>query len=846
MMLNVQHLQQDLSYALRQLRRNPGFAVVAVLTLALGIGANTAIFSLLDQALLRALPVEHPEQLVVLEGTGKAWEGHSSSYGGDEEAYFSYPMYRDLLEKSDKSAMQSLIATSHAYLNITYRNASQIATGEIVSGNYFTALGTRPYRGRLLTQRDDTMPGSNPVAVVSYSFWQNHLGGDTSLVGQTVSINSQPFQVVGISAPGFHSAVWGEKPAVFVPMSMLDAAIPGKGNRLTNHKDRWMNILGRMVPGVSRQAAQAALAPLWHALRADELKSLGTMSPRFVREFLTNSQLLVLPGAQGFSYQRDGLKKPLLAVMAMALLVLLIASVNVGSLLLVRSAGRIREFSLRAALGANHRRILGQLLLEGLLIGVFGGCFGLVLAPVALRALVHQLSGADSAPAFSTALDGRVLVFNFAVAIAVSLLFSLAPAFQLRRPELSLALRGSNASASGGLLSLRRVIVCLQIGLSILLLVASGLFVRTMQKLRSVDVGFNATHLVGFDIAPVLSGYKPGRIAELSQRIDEALAALPGVQSVAATSIGQLMGDSHGGNVTLEGYTPAPEEEVDVSKTWVNPAFFSAMQIPLLAGRTLTASDDASHPLAVVVNESMAKRYYGAARNAVGKRLVDGGAKPVYDTEIVGVVPDFKQTGIRDAVEPSLFYSLLQSPTKNPPTEIYFYLRSRLPVADVTAAVRRSMQQIDPTLALDNLRTMDDQIDENLANDRLTELLAISFGVLATLLAGIGLYGVLAYVTAQRTREIGVRIALGSSRIAISRIVLMDVLKLAGVSLVISVPCAFGLARLLKSQLFGVSSSDPITFLAVALLVALVAVVAALVPAHRAATVDPIEALRNE
>jgi predicted permease len=841
------NLRQDLVYALRQLRRNPGFAAVAVLTLALGIGANTAIFSLLDQALLRALPVEHPEQLVVLEGTGKAWQGHSSSYGGDAEAYFSYPMYRNLQTKADPAAIKGLIATSHVYLNVTYRNASQVGAGEIVSGNYFTVLGTRPYAGRLLSPSDDTAPGSNAVAVVSYSFWQSHLGGDPSLVGQTISINGHPFQLVGISAPSFHSAVWGETPGIFLPMSMLDEAFPGQGARLTDHKSRWMNIVGRLAPGVGAAQAQAALAPLWHALRADELKGLGTQSPRFVSEFLTNSRLLLLPGAQGFSYQRDGLKTPLLVVMAMAALVLLIASVNVGSLLLVRSAGRVREFSLRSALGANRGRILGQLLLEGLLIGVFGGCAGLLLAPVALRALVHQLAGAGSDPIFSTALDGRVLIFNFAAAIVVSLMFSLAPAIQLRKTELAAALRGSNASASGGLLSLRRVIVCLQIGLSVLLLAASGLFVRTMQKLRSVDVGFDATHLVGFNVAPQLSGYRPDQIASLEKRVEEGLGALPGVQAVAASSIGELSGDSHGGNVTLEGYTPPPEEEVDVAKTWVNPAFFSAMQIPMLAGRTLAATDDATHPLAVVVNEGLAKRYYGSARNAVGKRLVDGASnKPVFDTEIVGVVPDFKQSGIRGAVEPSLFYSLLQAPAKGSPTEIYFYLRSSLPAAETMTTVRRAMQQMDATLAVDNLRTMDEQIDENLSNDRLTELLAISFGVLATLLAAIGLYGVLAYVTAQRTREIGVRIALGSSRAAISRIVLTDVLKLAGISLAVAVPCALGLARLLKSQLFGVSSSDPATFLCVTFLVAIVAIVSALVPAHRAANVDPIQALRTE
>lgn len=843
----IQRLRQDMIFALRQLRRNPGFALVAVLTLALGIGANTAIFSLLDQALLRSLPVEHPEQLVILEGTGKAWEGHSSSHGGDAEAYFSYPMYRDLLTQANASVVTGLIATSPADLDITFHSTSQIATGEVVSGNYFSVLGARPYQGRLLRQSDDTAPGSNPVVVISYGFWQSHLGADPSLVGQTLSLNGHPFQVVGIAAPGFHSAVWGESPALFVPMSMLEQAIPGKGNRLTNHKDRWMNIIGRMAPGQTVASAQATLAPLWHALRAEELKSLGTRSPRFVREFLDNSRLLILPGAQGFSYQRGGLRTPLLVVMAMALLVLLIASVNVGSLLLVRSAGRIREFSLRSALGANQGRILGQLLMEGMLIGALGGCAGLLIAPVALRALVHQLAGPDNTTAFSSTLDARVLGFNFAAAVGVSLIFSLAPALQLRKPNLTIALRGSNASASGGLLSLRRVIVCLQIGLSVLLLVASGLFVRTMQKLRVVDVGFNSTHLIGFSIAPQLAGYTPDRVTELAKRVEQTIAVLPGVQSVGVDSSSILSGSSSGGNITMEGYTPAPDEEVDVEKSLLNPSFFSAMQIPLLAGRSFSETDTATSPLVAIVNEALAKRYYGSARNAVGKRLMDGGSnKPVYDTEIVGVVPDFKQTSIRDAVEPSVFRPLAQATAKLTPTQLYFHLRTTLPTADTISTVRSTMHQLDPVLALDDLRTMGEQIDQNLSNDRLTELLAISFGLLATLLAGIGLYGVLAYVTAQRTREIGVRIALGSSRVAISRIVLTDVLKLAAISLAVAVPCALGLARLLRSQLFGVESSDPITFLTVTALIALVAIVSALVPAHRAATVDPIEALRTE
>jgi predicted permease len=840
----MQTILNDLRFALRQLRRSPGFAVTAILTLALGIGANTAIFSLLDQALLRSLPVRDPQQLVVLEGTGKAWEGHSSSHGGDIESYFSYPMYRDLQSQAKSHGLDDVLATSPADFDIGFHNAAQLATGEIVSGNYFTLLGTRAYRGRLLTPSDDNAPGANPVTVVSYSFWQNHLNADPTLVGQTLSLNGRPFQVVGIAAPNFRSAVWGETPALFVPMSMLDQAIPGKGNRLTSHKDRWMNIVGRLAPGQSPAHVQAAFAPLWHALRADELKALGIDSPRFVSEFLTHSRLLVLPAAQGLSYQRDALQKPLLVVMGMALLVLLIASINVGSLLLVRSAARMREFSLRAALGARQGRILSQLLTEGLLIGVLGGAAGLALAPVALRVLVQRLAGTDDTSAFSSALDARVLAFNFGVAIAVSIFFSLAPALQLRRPNLTDSLRGTQSSATGGMLRLRRVIVCLQIGLSLLLLAVSGLFVRTMQNLRSVQLGFNPTHLVTFDITPRLAGYTSDRIPALHQQLLETLSALPGIQSVAATNIPELSGDTHGGNISIEGYTPPPDEDVDVEKADINPA---SMQVPMLAGRPFSESDDATHPLVAIVNESLAKRYFGSAANALHHRLMDGGSeKPVYNIEIVGVVPDFKESGVRDVVEPSLFMPLRQAATSDLSRELYIYLRSPLPPATVIASVRHAVQQLDPALALDNLRTMDDQIDQNLSNDRLTALLAVSFGLLATFLAGVGIYGVLAYTTAQRTHEIGIRIALGSTRLAVARIVLSDVLRLVAIGIAVTLPIAFALGRLLKSQLFGVSAADPLTLACAVGLIAIVALFAALVPATRAASVNPTEALRTE
>ncbi|WP_263385352.1 ABC transporter permease [Granulicella arctica] len=840
----MQTILQDFRFALRQLRRAPALALTAVLTLALGIGANTAIFSLLDQALLRSLPVRDPQQLVVLEGTGKAWQGHTSSHGGDADAYFSYPMYRDLREQN--RAFQGLIATSPAGLDVTWQGSAQFADGEVVSGDYFSVLGARAYEGRLLSAADDTAPGANPVAVLSFDFWQSHLGSASGLIGKSLSLNGYPFEVIGIAAPGFHSAVWGQTPGVFVPMSMLEQVIPGQGRRLTNHKDRWMNILGRLRDGESMAQAQTSVAPLWYALRADELKALGHQSPHFVADFLTNSRLRVLPGARGFSYSRDALQKPLLVVMGMAILVLLISSVNVASLLLVRSAGRVREFSLRTALGASDRRMMGQLVLEGLLIGVLGGGAGLLLAPAALRVLVHSLSEADGTSIFSAALDGRVLLFNFGIALLVSLCFSMAPALQLRRLNLTTALRESSSTGSGGMLVLRRMIVCLQIGLSVLLLVGAGLFVRTMQKLRAVDVGFNTGHVLSFNIHPNLAGYSAMKMPALQQRIADSLGAIPGVEGVAATDDPLLSGSTQGGNISVDGYTPATDDEMDVEKSAVNPAYFLTMQIPLLAGRQFNVSDNAAGPKVAVVNESFARRYFGRAQNALGHRLMDGASsKPVFDTEIVGVVRDSKHSGIRDQPEPTLYMPFDQS-LSHAVRETYFYVRTAGASANSVTAVRHAMQQVDADLAVDEMNTMDQLIDEVLRDDRTVTLLAVSFGVLATVLAGIGLYGVLAYATTQRTREIGIRMALGAQRLVVMRLVVGDMAKVAGVAVLIALPVAVGLSRLLRSQLFGVSSSDPATLVGCLAVTAVMVLIASAVPALRAAKVEPTEALRIE
>ena len=614
---------------------------------------------------------------------------------------------------------------------------------------------------------------------------------------------------------------------------------------MRDHTDKWINILGRLKPGESIASAEAAMNPLWHALRAEELKALGTRSKRFTDDFLTNSRMRIKPGARGFSYQRDGFAKPLVAVMAMALLVLLISSVNVASLLLVRSTGRVREFSLRYALGAASSRIVSQLLLEGLVIGVGGGIIGLLLAPLAVRALVHQFAGDQAEIAFSSTIDGRVLAFNLLLALVVSILFSLAPTLQLRRPDLSLGLRQQAGTNSSGRLSLRRTVVCLQIGLSVLLLVGAGLFVRTMQKLRAVDLGFNTSHLVTFGINPKLSGYASPAVPALHQRVIDTLRGLPGVEAVGASSLAQLAGDDHGGNVTVAGYTPPPDDEFDVEKESVNPAYFRALGIPLLAGREFTEADNATGQRVAIVNQAFVKHFCdGSIRSCLGRQMSNGASNhPNLDTEIIGIVRDSRHETVRDDAKVTEFQPLQQNDN---PANLFVFLRSAMPPEDLLPTVRRTMQQLDPSLALVALRTMEAQVDDSLANERMITLLAISFGLLATLLAGIGIYGVLAFTTAQRTREIGIRIALGSSRLIIVRLVVVDVLRLAGISLAVALPCSLALGHLLQSQLFGVSATDAVTLGTAVLLITSVALVAAFLPARRAASVSPTEALRAE
>jgi predicted permease len=835
----MQAILQDIRFALRQLRKSPIFTLVAVLTLAIGIGANTAVFSLLDQAILRSLPVSHPEQLVRLHYTGES-PGHTSTYGGEDTDFFSYPMYRDLRDKNP--VFEGLIANDEVGVAVQWKGRTDMNDGELVTGNYFQVLGVQPAIGRVMVPSDD-VAGSPPVVVLSYNFWKTTFGSDPGVLNQTVLINAHPYTIVGVTRPGFHSVVAGATPSLFLPATAKNQITP-RWQDLEERQSYWLTVVGRLKPGISRGKAEASLAPLWHALRVEEFKSI-THQARWQKAFLDESRLQVLGNARGFSPLRDQVGTPLWIVMGMVGLLVLMACVNVSSLLLVRAAGRVREMSVRYAMGAKRLQIVRQLLVEGLLLGVAGGGLGLLLAPAITSVLVRAVFTDPTAEKpFSTHPDLRILAFNFAIAFLVSVLFSLAPALRFLHPDLANSLKQQTVTASGAPLRFRRVSVGVQIGLSLLLLIAAGLFVRTLRNLRAVDVGFATDHLVSFGVNPRLAGYEPEQVQALNRRILQTLAALPGARAVAATDDPDLANNDETGNVSVQGYNARDEENMQMEEPWVTPKYFATMQVPLLAGRGFNDGDTAGKANVAMVNATFARQFFGSPQGAIGHAVAIGSGSGVkYDTVIVGVVGDTKHTGLRAAIRRTVFRPLFQSPQPNHTT---YMVRTWQPPDAAETSIRGAMQQLDSKLALGTLRTMDEMIADNLSSERLIALLAVTFGALAVMLAAIGLYGVLAYATAQRTREIGIRMALGAQRSGVMQLVMKDVLWLTGISIAATIPLALLLARSLGTQLYGVRAGDPVALGTAILLVSMVAMIAAVIPARRAAGVNPTQALRSE
>lgn len=831
---------QNVRYALRQLRKSPGFTVTVVLTLALGIGANAAVFTLFNQVLLRMLPVEKPRQLVRFEFKG-LFSGSASSFGGSIENYFSYPMYKDLRDRNN--VFSGVLAAARAgTVGLTWQNHAEDEEAEVVSGNYFPVLGLRPALGRLLTPQDDTVAGANPVIVLGYNYWRSRFAARRDIVGQTVQVNGHPFTVIGVAPENFESAIGGYEPGAFVPISMSDIAMPWMAPRhdLTNHQSIWLTIVARLKPGVTREQAQASLAPLWHSLRAYELTLYPHASARFKQGFLDETHLLVLDDSRGFSPGRADLKTPLVILMSMAGLLVLMCAINVATLLLLRATARAREMAMRYALGANRGRVTGQLLTEGLLIGLMGALGGVTLAPLVARALVHLLVNASpGSEPYTANVDATMLLFALGVGVAASVLFSLAPVLHFMRPNLVEALRQNTGTASKGSQRFRKIAVGAQIALSVVLLGGAGLFVRTLDNLRGQNLGYNARHLVQFTLDTRSAGYSEQRTPAIIQRALDALRRIPGVTQAAATTDPELQGDYEENGYKIAGYEPKEGENMDFESPWVTAGYFAALQQPVLAGRGFTAADAKGAEKVAVVNLALAKKFFGSAQNALGQMI--GNNKP--DTQIVGVVGNVRHLDLRTELGPAVYRPY---PQMTHPTDVQVYVRTEQAPATVEPAIRKAIEELDPMLVVSGLNTMQQQVSVSAGDERALAILAAGFSGLAIVLAGVGLYGVLAYATEQRKREIGVRLALGAQRSSVVMVVLREMALITAVAVLVALPATVALARLFQSQLYGVKSYDPASLAGALAVTALMVALAAALPARRAASVQPMQALREE
>jgi predicted permease len=828
-------LRQDLTYALRTLRRNPGFASVVILTLGLGIGANAAIFTILDQVLLRQLPVQKPDELVMLDGPGP-FSGRTHN-----DHTFSYPMYQDIRDRNQ--VMSGVLARFPASITLTYKGQAERADSEAVSGNYFDVLGVRPALGRLLSPDDDRAPGGHPVVVLTHGFWQRRFSRDTSILNQTLHVNGTPMTVVGVAPRGFVGTDVVSAPDVFVPL-MMKGQITPTWNDLDNRRSRWLNILGRLKPGTSRDQATASLNVLYRQILVDDVKLMPATASASFRERFVAKKLGVLPARTGHSYFREDLSTPLVVLMSMVGLVLLIACANVANLLLARSAFRQKEIAVRMALGAGRRRIVGQLLVESLVLAFLGGLAGLVIALWTSDLLVRALPFDSAARALSTGPDLRVVAFTFAVALATGVFFGLVPAWQVSRPALTATLRNESTTVTAGhtRARLRKGLVIAQVAFSLLLLIGAGLFTRSLANLRNLDPGFQADQLLTFSVDPSLNGYGQEHIRALVQQLQERLAQLPQVSQASLAELPAMADSVNRSTIKLPGYTPQEGEDMSPNVNKLGPGYFATMGMPLLSGREFTAADGASAPRVAVINETMARKHF-AGKNPIGERFGFSRNNDPLAIEIVGVVKDAKYSSLRDEIPRFVYVPFAQGEQLGDAT---FYLRASGDAIALADVARGVVRQMDANLPVFSVKTMRAQVEESLFTERAVATLSAGFGILATLLAAVGLYGVMAYTVSQRTREFGIRVALGAERRRILWLVLREVAILAAIGIAVGLPGAWGLARLVQSELYGLSPADPLTLAGSVLLLASAAALAGFVPARRATRVEPMVALRYE
>jgi predicted permease len=838
----MQNLWKDITFGLRMLAKSPGFTAIAAITLALGIGANTAIFSLMNQILLQRLPVKNPNELVILRSPGPQ-TGHVSTDGDPAES-FSYPMYKGL--RDTNSVFSGIVARYGFSASVASHGQTDRASGEVVSGNYFEVLGVQPAIGRLFAQDDDRVPGAEPFVVLSYPYWARHFGSDPGILNKVLLINNVEMTVVGVSQAGFSGVQVGKTPDLYVPM-MMTPLMTEYGETIDQWNDYWMTLLARRKPGVSEKQSAAGINAAYKPLLEEQLPQIKSAWNEKKRQQFLDKKILLSSGAHGRTVVQRDSGGPIVALFVMVGLVLLIACTNVANLLLARGAGRQREFAIRTAMGASRGRMIRQLFIESLLCAFCGGAMGILLGTWLMRILTPIVVENAGIHGLTEKLDPNVLGFAIAATLLSGIFFGLIPAWRVTRMGVSDVIKdqGSTSSASVSHVGFRKVLVAGQVAFTLLLLAGAGLFVRSLWNLRNQDLGLRTDNVITFSIQPALNGYDTPRSIALFDQLRARLAAIPGVRSVGSGDVPTLTGDDEGSNITAEGGMQAqlPEELQDVDHISISPSYFSTLGVPLLAGRELTEADGTTAPKVAVVSEAMAKRFF-PGRNAVGLHFAFGGGnKTVPDILIVGVVKDVKQEHVSSPPQP---YAYIPYPQRPKLREMTFYLRSERDPLLLASSLQGVLRQMDANLPMFDLKTMQRVVEDDLFSARMIAVLSAAFAGLAALLAALGIYGVLAYVVVQRTREIGIRMALGAMAGQVRLLIMKEVGSMVLLGVGVGLPLAYGLARFSESLLYGVHAGDPAVYALGLALIGLIALAACFIPARRATHVDPLVALRYQ
>jgi predicted permease len=838
----MESILQDVRYAFRMLTKSPGFTAVAVLTLALGIGANTAIFTLINAVILKMLPVRDVQRLVVI---GDPTQAHSRSHGTPQNDVFSYPLYREFRDHND--VFEGVFAAGEMHrVRTTKASGESIADdvlGVLVTGNYFSVLGVNPLMGRVLSEQDDKVAGGHPVAVISYSMFQNRFNADASVLGSTIRLNEYPFTVVGVAPPGFHGQVVGDVQEVWIPLMMQPQVMRGR-DWLEDPESSWLTVMARLKPGVSVAQAKADVNVVWKQALAG---SFGAkLDPDDLRQIQKQS-IEVTSGAHGLSVVRGNFAGPLMLLMGIVGLVLLIACVNVANLLLARANARQKEIAVRLAMGAKPSRLVRQLLTESVLLAFLGGALGLLLAFWGTRILL-TISGLSVA---STGLqvepDFRVLAFTAGVCLLTGFLFGLVPAFRSLNVELNATLKSGTSGniGTGRRFNWGKLLVASQVALSVLVLFAAGLLLRSLRNLQNVDLGYSSERLLMVRVDPITAGVKTSEASvRFTKDLRERLSHLAGVQQVAVSELGLFSGSDGSTTVKVENFTPASDEERMAAVDRVGPGFFSVLGIPVVMGREIGEQDTANSQRVAMVTESFQKFYFHG-ENPIGRRIwIDDAEHHDKPMEVVGVVKDSRDTNLTKPLAPHYYMALTQ--LEEPSGMLQFELKTVADPGTLADTVRREIKTYNPSLPIISVKTLDGLVKSTISSEIIIAKLSSFFGVLALVLASIGLYGVMSYTITGRTKEIGVRMALGAQRGNVLTLVMREAMLLVVIGIAAGIPLAMVTTRLINSMLFGLQNTDPLSLAIVVVILAAVGALASMIPARRATKVDPMVALRYE